>query len=172
MNTFQPARLATSGLGEDLLMVLMHSLFSLSDITQLPTELLPALAAAVPDAFSGSTQPTSQLLECYSLLDRLCKAYQWDLDSNAGQISTSHEDLSMSLLLGLDGMEGLQQHLLREFVQKGSLRLSIAADTDLQEVLEVMQLLQQYQVPWSEGFVAKCLCVCNTYTQCISGTTR
>lgn len=165
LKALQPERLTTCEHGPELLLLLMRSLLSLSEVFPLTAELVASLAAAVPDAFNGPVPITPQLLESYSLVAGLCKAVQCIVHTKSEGTSMSQDDVSTSSLLGPVIFVRLQQHLSREFVESTSRRLSIASRISLPELLEVLQLLKQYEVAWSEGFVAACTSVCNHHTE-------
>lgn len=128
----QPARLAASGLlTADLFTQLVQSLLTLSGTFQQPTDLVPALAAALPYLFSGPAVATAQLLECYSLFTQFCLTPPTELDDSsypAEQNSRSdQEQQDVNSVLGPSAMASLQQHLKGEFVQPGASRLSVSA---------------------------------------------
>lgn len=164
VNSLQLDRLVSSGVGVDMLMVIMHSSLCLSDVIQPSSELIRALASAIPDAFNTFTLPTEQLLDCYSLLTELCKADNTETNTDARSTAIIDEDLGLATLVGLTGMETLQKHLSREFVQSGSRRLS-SIDTTVEQLWKVLELLDQFKVSWSEEFVEACTIVCNRSTQ-------
>ncbi|MEW5305453.1 MAG: hypothetical protein WDW36_007991 [Sanguina aurantia] len=135
----------------------MRSLLSLLDLIERPAVLLPALAEAVLDTLGGAPLPTPQVLELYTLLSQLCMAPSLGLETDttddsgsflcsAGQHTTS--------VVGSAVMSGLQSYLSGEFVQPGASRLPGAGRISLPELPKLLQVLQQYQVPLSQSFVA------------------
>lgn len=170
VSSLQPAKLAASALSVNLLTVLLHSLLSLSDTVEHPAALLTALATALPYILdSGPAQRTPDLVKCYSLTSQLCFAADLASDS---QLDTDDESQGgvlrkdLGSILGASVMEGLQSHLSREFVQPRSTRLT---NISLEGLWEVLQLLDQYQVPLSESFWAACTSICN---QCVERGAR
>ncbi|MEW5319318.1 MAG: hypothetical protein WDW38_010478 [Sanguina aurantia] len=168
VTSLQLSKVAESGLlSANLLATLMRSLLSLLDLIERPAVLLPALAEAVLNTLGGSPLPTPQVLELYTLLSQLCMAPSLGLETDstddsgsflcsAGQHTTS--------VVGSAVMSGLQSYLSGEFVQPGASRLPGAGRISLPELPKLLQVLQQYQVPLSQSFVAASVCVCDQHT--------
>lgn len=151
-------------LNTNLLATLMRSLLSLLDVVEQPAVLISAMAEAVLDMLGGSPLPTPQVLEFYILLSQLCMAPSMGLENNP----TDHNDnflcsarQHMTSIIGSSVISGLQSYLSEKFVQRGASRLSGAGNVSISELPTLLQVLQQYQIPLTQSFVAASVCICD-----------
>lgn len=168
VTSLQLSKVAESGLlGANLLATLLRSLLSLLDLVEQPAVLISALAEAVLNVLGSSPPPTSQVLELYTLLSQLCMAPSQGLETDP--TDDNHSFLCsagqhMTSIVGSAVMTRLQSYLSGEFVQPGASRLSGAGSISLPELPTLLQVLQQYQVPLSQSFVAASVRICDEHT--------
>lgn len=172
-------KLAGSELSTELLLPLMKALHLLSEFVQQPIELLTTLAMALPNAFSnGPLQSTTLLLECYSLFVELCVAFpclQLKRVTDTGTGATAGGLLALWAVMAVlnpSVLKTLQQHLLCEFLEPDSRRLSTAGGINMQDLSKLLEVLQQYQVPLSTSFLTRCTTLSVQYIQGSGGSCR
>lgn len=176
----QPAKLAGSGLinSPELLTKLMNSLLCLSDVFQYPIGALADLATAVPNAFMGPSEPTSQLLACYILFYQLCLTFRVQpgefLDADI-DIDNAGKPLGFSAVMSMldpSVLQVLQQHLTVEFVGPACKRLSGTDSISISETWMLLQVLTQFQVPITTDFVATCMDISKQHIKQSSSSSR
>lgn len=133
----------------------------MSDIIQQPTDLMSAIAVAMSDALGSPPE----LLKCYRLFNEWCAAGIAEEDAD-GQA----EAHGVMTVLRFSEIEGLQKHLSRVFVQPGSEWMSSEEDVTLGALEELLCVLQQYEVPVTQGFVAACKQICYQHAPARSST--
>lgn len=172
-------KLAGSELSTELLLPLMKASHSLSEFVQQPIELLTTLAMALPNAFSnGPFQSTTLLLDCYSLFVQLCLAFpclQLKRVTDTGTGATAGSLLALRAAMAVldpSVLKTLQQHLLCEFLEPDSRRLSDAGGINMQDLSKLLEVLQQFQVPLSTSFLTRCTTLSVLYIQGSGGSYR